>query len=98
MAHRVKIAELDELPPGKGKTLRLEGREVTVTNEEGRYTATSTHVRALTHPPVAETTCEMPGRHFDANVEYAPSRLRIDELHVRVEVEDDGVYVLLAEA
>jgi hypothetical protein len=97
VAHRVKIAELDELPPGRGKTLSLEGREVTVMNEEGRYTATATFTRMLTQPPF-ETTCEMPGHHFDVNLESAPSRLRSDEAHYQVLVCDDGVYVLLDEA
>jgi hypothetical protein len=94
----VKIAEPDELPPGKGKTLLLEGREVTVFNQEGRMVATATSTRILTHPPVAETTCEMPGHHFDVHLESSPARLRTDELHCQVVVEEDGVYVLLGEA
>jgi len=91
---RVKIAEHDELPPGKGKTLTIEGREVTVMNQEGRYVATATRTSALTQPGF-DTTCEMPGHHFDVNLESSPGRLRADVLHYQVEVGPDGLYVLV---
>jgi hypothetical protein len=96
MPHLVKIAELDELPPGKGKTLRVAGREVTVVNQEGRYVATGTHTRVHTHPPV-ESTCEMPGHHIDVHQESSPARLRTDDLHYQVVLDVDGVYVLVEE-
>lgn len=95
MPHLVKIAEVDELPPGKGKTVQIEGREVTVYNREGRYVATSTWHRHLTGPP--ETACEMPGHRFDVDVGDSPARLRTDELRYQVTVEDDGVFVLIEE-
>ena len=50
MAQILKVAELDEVPPGKGKTILVDGREVTVYNQEGRYIATSRWTRRLTGP------------------------------------------------
>lgn len=97
MAHLVKIAEPDELPPGKGKTVRIEGREITVYNQEGRYVATSTWPHKLPAPAAVETTCEMPGHRFDAGVSASPARLRADELRYQVIAEADGVYVLVEE-
>src|SRR5262249_39336998 len=38
---RVKIADLDELPPGRGKTITALGHELTVVNREGRLVATA---------------------------------------------------------
>ena len=96
MAHLVKIAEPDEIPPGKGKTLELEGREVTVYNQEGRLVATSTWPRHA-HGVGVETTCEMPGHTFDVGVEDSPARLRTDELHYQVVAREDGIFVVVEE-
>lgn len=93
MAHLVKVAEPDELPPGKGKTLQIHGREVTIYNEEGRYVATSTWTRRL--DAGLDTECEMPGHHFEVGVEDSPARLRAGELTCQVVERDDGVFVLI---
>jgi hypothetical protein len=96
MPHLIRVADPDEIPPGKGKTVLLEGREVTVCNLEGRYVATSTWARHP-GPPSVETTCEMPGHRFEAHVESSPARLRSDELRYEVRVDRTGVYVLVEE-
>ena len=93
MAHYVKVADPDELPPGKGKTLGIEGHEVTIYNREGRYVATAPWPRHVA-PPV-DTACEMPGHRFDVNVEDSPARLHTGELHYQVVEREDGVYVLV---
>ncbi|MBI4510137.1 MAG: hypothetical protein HY698_10925 [Deltaproteobacteria bacterium] len=95
MPHLVKVAELDELPPGKGKTLEVEGREVTIYNVEGRYVATGTWPRYLTGH--LDTTCEMPGHRFDVGIEDSPARLRTDELSYQVFTDATGIYVLIEE-
>lgn len=92
--NRIKIAGVDELPPGKGKTTTVGGREVTVYNREGRYVATSTAVRVASAG--LETTCEMPGRHFDVGPAISPDRLQSDDERIQVVVDDGAVYVLLA--
>jgi nitrite reductase/ring-hydroxylating ferredoxin subunit len=95
MAHFLKVGELDELPPGKGKTLLVGGREVTIYNQEGRLVATSTLPRHL--GGVVETTCEMPGRKFDTGIGDSPDRLRADELRYQVVVDESSVFILVEE-
>lgn len=92
---RVKIAAVDELPPGKGKTATVAGREVTVYNREGRYVATTTAPRVAA-AGVLETTCEMPGRRFEVGPAISPDRLQSDDERVQVVVDDGCVYVLVA--
>ena len=93
-ALRVKIGEVDEIPPGKGKTATVGGREITVFNEEGRFVATATALPR--RGDLLETTCQMPGRHFDAgHPAHSPDRLRVDEVRYQVQVDDGSVYVLV---
>ncbi len=95
MTHLVKIAELDELPPGKGKVTIVEGREVTIYNLEGRYVATGSGHRTTSGP--LETTCEMPGHTFLGGTSTSPDRLRADEIRYHVETTAHGVYVVIEE-
>jgi hypothetical protein len=98
MPQLVKVAHVDELPPGKGKTVNLRGRDVTVYNREGRYVATSTwSPRAAA--PVSETTCaaDLAGHKFDTGLGESPDRLMSDELHYHVVVDDAGIFVVLEE-
>ena len=94
-ATRFKIAELDEIPPGRGKTTTVAGREITVFNEEGRLTATATSVPR--HGEMAlETSCNMPGHHFDTgHPAVSPDRLHNDEVKYQVQVDDGSVYVVV---
>jgi nitrite reductase/ring-hydroxylating ferredoxin subunit len=94
----IKVADVDELPPGKGKTMNVAGREVTVYNREGRYVATATSPRAAAPSETRsalETTCEMPGRHFEVGPAMSPDRLQSDELRYQVVVDDGNVYVVV---
>ncbi len=93
MSHFVSVGRLDELPPGKGKTLLVEGRELTVYNQEGRLIATASMVRHLAGVP--ETTCTQPGHRFDLGSTESPDRLRSDELHYEVHIRDGSVFVLV---
>jgi nitrite reductase/ring-hydroxylating ferredoxin subunit len=93
MSHFVPVAQLDEIPPGKGKTLHVEGREITVYNQEGRLVATATMVSHIAS--VAETTCTQPGHRFDVGTSASPDRLRTDELHYEVHVREGLVFVLI---
>ena len=92
---RIAVARLDELPPGKGKTLVVAGREVTVYNIEGRFVATATAAPRTGAAP--ESTCEMPGRMFIVGPATTPAAgsedLRSDELRFTVVVDADTVYV-----
>ena len=95
MSHFVKVAEIDEILPGKGKTIHLHGREVTVVNREGRFVAWGTWTRHAGGP--AETACDMPGHRFDIGIGDSPDRLQADELHYQVRVDGRGVFVLVEE-
>lgn len=95
MTLRVKVAEVDELPPGMGKTIQVGGREVTVYNLEGRFVASGTWARHVSAPDTS--TCEMPGHKFAVGLEDSPDRLHSDELHYQVSVQHGGVFVLLEE-
>ncbi len=90
---RFKVADVDELPPGKGKTTTVAGREVTVYNREGRYVATATSPRVP--GGLLETTCEMPGRHFEVGPAMSPDRLQSDESRYQVEVDDGNIYIVV---
>jgi hypothetical protein len=92
---RIRVGSLDELPPGKGKTLVVSGREVTVYNSEGRFVATAT--AAPRTGAVPETACDMPGHIFTVGPATTPAGgaedLRSDELRFTVVVDADSVYV-----
>jgi nitrite reductase/ring-hydroxylating ferredoxin subunit len=92
---RLKVADVDELPPGKGKTTTVAGREVTVFNEEGRFVATAT-AAPRAGDLATETACPMPGHHFDTgHPALSPDRLRADEFRYRVLVDDGSVYIVV---
>jgi nitrite reductase/ring-hydroxylating ferredoxin subunit len=95
--NRIKVAEVDELPPGKGKTATIHGREITVFNEEGRFVATAS-VKAM-HGGLGidttETTCQVHGHHFDTgHPALSPDRLRIDEIRYQIEIDDGSIYII----
>src|SRR5262245_20456529 len=101
-AVRYKVADVDELPPGKGKTTTIAGREITVYNREGRLVATATASRVapiVTAPPhaggILETSCDMPGHHFDVGPAVSPDRLQSDDSRYKVQVDDGSVYVIV---
>jgi nitrite reductase/ring-hydroxylating ferredoxin subunit len=90
---RVKIGDEGELPPGKGKTTTVCGREVTVYNREGRYVATATSGRGA--PVAVETTCDVHGHHFASGPATSPDRLQSDVARYPVVVDGGAVYVIV---
>src|SRR5438105_4954313 len=82
VAPYVKVCDLDELPPGKGKVVQVGSREVVLYNREGRVFAareerappvgSQAAAQALEPPP----TCRHPGSHFEAEQEDSPARVR----------------------
>ena len=95
MPHLVKIADVNELPPGKGKTVVLGEREVTVVNDEGRFVASSTWARRGASP--LEGTCHMSGHRFDLSSRRGTHRTG-EALRYQVVVGKGGVYVLVEDA
>ena len=87
---RVRVARVSELPPGKGKVVEVEGRQITVYNREGRLVATST--RGLHLHELETTDCSQPGLAFDACAEDSPARLHTDG-ECRVWLDGDDVWM-----
>jgi len=94
MTSTIRVADVDELPPGKGKIIDVAGRQFTVFNRDGRFFATSTH--GLRHAAPADTsgTCTPHGLEFDVWMEDSPARL-LDETRCRLRVDGDAIYLIV---
>jgi nitrite reductase/ring-hydroxylating ferredoxin subunit len=77
MMTNIRVANRDELPPGKGKVVEVGERRVTIYNLDGRFHATATR-RARPHNPIAETDCSLHGHVFDVYAEDSPARVRAE--------------------
>lgn len=89
----IRVADVAELPPGKGKRLELGERQVTVFNLDGVYHAQVTR-KGREHTPRTEHAAH--GAIFEAWAEDSPARLRTGE-EVPVRVEGDVVWLDLPE-
>lgn len=86
----IRVAELSELPPGKGKVVGLADRRLTIYNLDGRLVATATRARR----PRPELDAD--GRAhcvFEVFAEDSPARLRADELACHVTIEDGVIWL-----
>jgi nitrite reductase/ring-hydroxylating ferredoxin subunit len=100
----VKICELDDVPPGKGKIVRVGRCEVYVYNREGRIFATvperavagAAHARE-SPPGEAPPACHHPGSRFEVEQEDSPARVRAHAAGVLLRIDGEGVYVALDE-
>lgn len=72
MSQRIKVAQIDQPAPGKGKLVRVKGHEIALFNVNGSYYAIN---NSCTHStgPLAEgrlhgkiVTCPWHGSQFDA--------------------------------
>lgn len=93
MSFAIRVAEVSELPPGKGRVVEVAGRQFTVFNRDGRYFATTTHTVRRT-PVAADSTdsCAAHGMEFDVWMQDSPARLQ-DEDEAQVHVEDEVVWL-----
>ena len=96
MSSTIRVAEIHELPPGKGKVVEVAGRSFTVYNRDGRFYATSSHAQRRA-PMGGDTshTCTHGGLEFDVWSEDSPARL-LDQDRCTVRVEGDGIYLLVS--
>ena len=92
MAKR-KIANVTELPPGKGKTVELDGRQLAVFNVDGKLRATVARRSPRRRASDAETVCPQAGGAFDVFAEDSPAKLRADDDEVPLAIEDGAVLV-----
>jgi nitrite reductase/ring-hydroxylating ferredoxin subunit len=88
----IRVAITAELPPGKGKILSIQDREVRVYNLDGRFFATATREGRIGHGPT-DTTHTSHGAMFDVYTEDSPARVRADQEHFAVRVEDETVWI-----
>jgi nitrite reductase/ring-hydroxylating ferredoxin subunit len=93
-----KVCQLDDVPPGKGKLVRVGNREVHVYNREGRIYAAldETAARARTEAPLPNDpapACQHPGSRFDVEQEDSRARVHAHTAAVRVRVWQEEVYV-----
>ena len=94
MTRLLKVAELDELPPGRGKTVAALGSELTIVNREGRYVAIG---RARTRPaPHSETECEPHhGRVFSLGIGESDRVELVGDRTYPVHVDERGVWIVV---
>ncbi len=91
---KIRVGNLNELAPGKGKVVETSDRQVTVYNVDGRLRATaSRRARAAHHAGETDEACVQHGLVFDAFAEDSPARLRADEEECHVRIEAGAVYV-----
>jgi nitrite reductase/ring-hydroxylating ferredoxin subunit len=90
MSQPIRVAHVTELPPGKGKVVEVDGRQITVYNLEGRLSATSTRSPHLHDGPAPD--CSQHGLSFDAHAEDSPARLHTDS-PCRVWLVGDDVWM-----
>lgn len=71
MSEHIKVAQIDQLPPGKGLLVKVKGREVALFNIDGSFYALSNSCSHSTGP-LAEgrlygqiVTCPWHGAQFD---------------------------------
>jgi len=96
MTSTIRVAEVEELPPGKGRVIEVGGRHYTVFNRDGAFYATTSTRFIRPSPDMADTTTTCPphGMEFDVWMEDSPARLR-DEERCRVEIDDDVVWLVI---
>lgn len=93
MSSKIRVAQVDSLPPGKGRMLEVEGRQVTVYNRDGRFYATSTRARRNTPAPIDTTYCGSRGIEFEVWMEDSPARLD-GESRSRVHVDGEDIVLV----
>jgi nitrite reductase (NADH) small subunit len=102
MPHFVKMATLDELPPGGAKEVEHEGRIYAIFNVEGKLYAID-GICPHQGGPLAEgavegtsVTCPWHGWAFDLRTGTMPSGSRIKQSVYEVKVEGRDVLVAVA--
>ena len=90
----IRIAALDELPPGKGKIVHVGDRTITVYNVDGQLHATATRSPHRAQPAFGEADSTYQGLSFDVFAEDSPAELA-DAEACAVTVEDGVVLIEL---
>ncbi len=88
----LRVAELSELPPGKGRVVESPAWQVTVYNLDGKFHAAATRraTRADSIDPLGRACA--PGGSFDVFAEHSPARLRADAIVCALRVRGTTLY------
>jgi nitrite reductase/ring-hydroxylating ferredoxin subunit len=89
-----RVADLAELPPGKGKVLSVGDREVHVFNVGGRFYATASREGRIGHSPV---DVSHGGGSFEVYTEDSPAQVRADQETFTVHVDGESIWIELPE-
>ena len=95
MSTSIRIGEIEQLPPGKGKVVEHGECQYTVYNLAGRFYATASHPLRPPHGAV-ESDCSLHGLIFDVFAEDSPARLGADEECCIVRVRDQAIWIEVA--
>lgn len=103
MAEFVRVADIQEIPPGRGKLFHIRGREIALFNAEGTFYAvksTCPHRGVSLDRGIVEqaiVTCPGHGWRFDLrngeSISHPPAGLRC----YRVDVRDSSVWIAIPE-
>jgi hypothetical protein len=94
MTSTIRVAALEELPPGKGRVVDVAGRHIAVFNRDGRFYARAAPKPRRTPVPLDTSTCAPWQGEFDVWMEDSPARLE-DEPACAVKVDGDAVYLVV---
>jgi hypothetical protein len=96
MAVAVRVARVDELPPGRGRVIEVGAHEVAVYNLEGKLHAQTVRP-APVRPGECAPACPPGGRWFDALAADSPARLRGPVGAYHIEIIEEYVVVMIEE-
>jgi len=87
----IRVGDVAELPPGKGKLVDVGDRRICVYNVDGRFFASSSREGRVGHGPT--DTTHPHGALFDVYVEDSPARVRAGQEHLAVRIEGDDLFI-----
>lgn len=100
----VKVCQVEDVPPGKGKIVRVGERDVFVFNREGRVfamvdarTGGGSGRAGAAAPGEAPAACRHPGSRFEVEQEDSLVEVGVAAGMVPVRVAEDGVFVAIDE-
>ncbi len=94
MTTSIRVAEVKELPPGKGKVVHVGERQVTIYNVGGQFHANASREKCTTRRSFTATDCSQHGLVFEVFAEDSPADVIAGEV-CTVRVDDGAVWLEL---
>jgi nitrite reductase/ring-hydroxylating ferredoxin subunit len=100
MSAPVRVAHVDEIPPGRGKVVQLGSRDLTIYNLEGRFFARVAHRPRVggDELPGHAVVCEPHGHGFECTTLESPAHALSGEPSYAVGVDGEYVVVYVEDA